>query len=108
MIFYATIQVCQTFLFASLGPAVEVRPRAVDTSSSVANAAAVPSGFLGLHKSKWIVLKLSLLFIIDSFAGSFILQVINSTGTCAIYYLGPATFPIEIKYIIISQLNDYY
>lgn len=72
MLLYSTIQVFQTALFCALSPAVELdaekkkRPSpAVQTSSSV----------LGLHKSKWIVLKLSLLFMIDSFGGSFVLQV---------------------------------
>jgi MFS family permease len=34
--------------------------------------------FLGLHKSKTIVVKLSFLFMLDSFGGSFVLQSIIS------------------------------
>ncbi len=58
------------YLFLSLGDDIEVQGSAAITSSS----SNPYRSFLGLHLSKGIVLKLSILFMLDSFAGSFILQ----------------------------------
>ena len=67
MILYSACQVLKLFLFTLLSPAIEVPEATVKKVNPVAL-------FLGLHKSQAIVLKLCLLFVIDSFAGSFVLQ----------------------------------
>lgn len=54
-------------LFYFLSPAIEVQRADVKKVNPV-------TLFLGLHKSKSVVLKLSCLFTLDSFAGAFILQ----------------------------------
>ena len=71
MILYSTLQLCNVYGFYSLGPDIEV-PHAV---SKVVNPVSL---FLGMHKSKSIVIQLSLLFMIDSFAGQFVVQSIVS------------------------------
>lgn len=73
MVFYSILQVCQTVLFSTLGENIEVH-----VHRGVAAVTTPVGHFMGLHKSKYIVLQLSALFIIDSFAGSFILQSIIS------------------------------
>ena len=84
MIFYSLIQVCQTFLFHSLSAAVELPELGQVAPPSHSSHSSPPSSeggaFLGLRRSKWIVLRLSLLFMIDSFGGSFILQVSGRVG----------------------------
>jgi MFS family permease len=68
---YAVMGLTIGLLFAQLSPAVEV-PR-------VPNPPGVDSwfrGFLGLRRSRGIVLKLSALFSMDAFAGGFVLQSI--------------------------------
>jgi hypothetical protein len=47
----------------------------VPTEAKMANPVSM---FMGLHKSKMIVVKLSALFMLDSFGGSFVLQSIMS------------------------------
>jgi MFS family permease len=71
MILYSTLQLCNVYGFYSLGPDIEV-PHAV---GKVVNPVSL---FLGMHKSKSIVIQLSLLFMIDSFAGQFVVQSIVS------------------------------
>ena len=56
-----------------LSPEIEV-----PLELSEAKIANPVSLFLGLHKSKMIVVKLSALFMLDSFGGSFVLQSIMS------------------------------
>lgn len=73
MFLYSAIQICLFFIFSFLSPDCEVPLDA----GKVKNANPVTL-FLGLHKSKGIVLKLCCLFIIDSFAGSFVLQSLTS------------------------------
>jgi MFS family permease len=73
MMVYAAIQVLLCMLFANLGGDIEV-PR---DQARVREANPV-SLFLGLHKSKMIVLRLSLLFMVDAFAGAFVLQSLIS------------------------------
>ena len=96
MIFYSILQVCKTVLYHSLSPAIELperRGQVTATASSSASSSSEREGdreeedkqeqreeeggraFMGLRRSKWIVFRLSLLFMIDSFGGSFILQV---------------------------------
>lgn len=74
MILYAVCQAAKLVVFTLLSDAIEVP---AVTSTAVKNVNPV-SLFLGLHKSKEIVLKLSLLFMMDSFAGAFILQSLIS------------------------------
>ena len=71
-------QLVLVYLILLLSPAVEVPPRTSTTASAaVSTKVGNPvSLFLGLHKSRGIVLQLSGLFIIDAFAGSFIMQSI--------------------------------
>jgi MFS family permease len=68
---YAVIQIILGYFFFLLTPAIEV-----PTSTARIKEVNPVSLFLGLHKSKFIILKLSLLFILDSFAGSFVLMSI--------------------------------
>ena len=66
---YALVHLLLMGLFTRLSKDIEV------SSPSIASKQANPvSLFLGLHKSKMLVLKLSMLFAIDSFAGSFVLM----------------------------------
>ena len=73
LVFYAAMKMLQTFLFSLLSSEIEVPVQSVKSTASPI------SSFLGLHKSKWIVLRLSLLFLLDSFGGSFVLQSIISS-----------------------------
>jgi len=63
LLLYVVVGLVLVPLFLSVSPAVEVPP--VDTS--IARR-------LGLHRSKGIVLRLSLLFGLDAFAGGFVIQ----------------------------------
>jgi MFS family permease len=73
MLLYAFIQGLKLFFFSRLGPEVEVP----DSTKVKAKDSPVKL-FMGLHKSKLVVLKLCALFSLDSFAGSLILQSIIS------------------------------
>lgn len=68
---YAVIGGMLVGLFTRLSPAVEIQ-QGNDPSHSTS---ALKTRF-GLHRSKWVVLKLSALFSIDAFAGGFVLQSI--------------------------------
>lgn len=70
LVVYSLCQISLFFVFQALSDAIEVP----DISAAKVKQVNPVTLFLGLHKSKWIVLKLSALFMIDSFAGSFILQ----------------------------------
>jgi len=63
LLLYVVVGLALVPLFLSVSPAVEVPP--VDTS--IARR-------LGLHRSRGIVLRLSLLFGLDAFAGGFVIQ----------------------------------
>ncbi len=64
---YAVIGVCLAALFAGLTPAIEPsRPKRMRTTPL----------FLGLHRSRQVVLRLSSLFALDAFAGGFVVQSI--------------------------------
>lgn len=74
---YAGIQCIQMFCFSQLSPAIEVQD--YEKHYTIKNQKTVQQGgFLGLHKSTNIVMELSVLFMLDSFAGSFVLQSIIS------------------------------
>jgi MFS family permease len=59
---YGAMGLVLILLFAKLSAAVEAPP------------SAEPSGRLGLHRSKGVVLRLSALFSLDAFAGGFVIQ----------------------------------
>lgn len=73
MVVYGLVQTLQALFFTQLSSAIEV-PVSAASASRPANV----SSFMGLHKSRTIVIQLSLLFMLDSFAGSFVLQSIMS------------------------------
>jgi len=82
LVLYGCLQAIVGALFYSLGSEIEVPPI---TDEQLA-AKSLTSQFLGLHKSKWIVFQLSLLFMLDSFAGSFVLQSIISNWFYDVYH----------------------
>ncbi len=74
---YVVLQFILLVLFTTLSSDIEVP---VDVKFTDDSASKNPIKlFLGLHQSKYIVLKLSVLFMIDSFAGSFLLQSLISS-----------------------------
>ena len=68
---YVVLQFALLVFFTTLSTAIEAPVGKVSSNSVHKNPFKL---FLGLHQSKQIVLKLSVLFMIDSFAGSFLLQ----------------------------------
>lgn len=76
---YAAMGIALALLFLRLSPAVE----------APAIAASGPS-FLGLRRSRPIVLKLSALFAVDAFGGGFVVQSILAYWFHVRYGLGPA------------------
>jgi hypothetical protein len=66
-------QILLCILFFHLSPDIEVP--VVSTETKISNPVSM---FMGLHKSKTIVVKLSALFMLDALGGSFILQSIMS------------------------------
>ena len=86
MLVYASTQILLIILFWNLSSSCEVPPQRATVKA--ANPVAL---FLGLHKSKAIVMKLSLLFMIDSFAGSFVLQSFISSWFSVSYATNPNT-----------------
>src|SRR5438094_172033 len=48
--------------------------RAAEAPTPAPGEAPPPRGFLGLHRSRGVVMRLSLLFSLDAFAGGFVLQ----------------------------------
>jgi MFS family permease len=74
-------------LFLRLSPAVEVAPAA-----GAAGAVAAPArGWLGLHRSRGVVLRLSALFALDAFAGGFVVQSYVAYWFTARFGAAPAT-----------------
>ncbi|MCC7354707.1 MAG: MFS transporter [Anaerolineae bacterium] len=65
---YAMMGLLLGFLFAGLSPAAEAPPAERNSGS--------PAGRFGLHRSRGVVLRLSALFALDSFAGGLIVQSI--------------------------------
>jgi predicted MFS family arabinose efflux permease len=61
---YVVTALAMAVLFAALSPAAEAPPPSV----------AAPRGWLGVRRSRAIVIRLSLLFALDSFAGGFVVN----------------------------------
>ncbi len=78
LLLYSALQVIKMTLFYFLSPAIEVPVATVKPVNPV-------KLFLGLHESKRIVLQLSLLFTLDSFAGAFVLQSFIAAWFSATY-----------------------
>jgi len=72
LVLYGGLQAVVAGIFYSLSPAIEVPP----ISDAVLASKSLRNQFLGLHKSKYIVMQLCMLFMLDAFAGSFVLQSI--------------------------------
>ncbi len=68
---YAAIGIVLGILFARLSPGVEIPQKA-----GASDLPEKPKTFLGLHRSRGVVFRLSALFSIDAFAGGFVLQSI--------------------------------
>jgi MFS family permease len=96
LILYGFVQMGQLALFCYLSPSIE--PPTLHTSFKGDRHKNDGSTWFGLHKSKWIVLQLSLLFMIDSFAGSFVLQSIISAWFYDSYHTNTATLGSIIFY----------
>lgn len=91
MAWYAVLQVYSFLLFNMLGDDVEV-PDEFATVKSV-NPLTL---FMGLRKSKAIVTKLSVLFALDSFANSLLIQSIVSSWFRAVYHTNTETLGIIV------------
>jgi MFS family permease len=66
---YAVMGLLLGLFFSRLSPTVEA-PRVVEASVTPS----APAAWLGLHRSRKVVFKLSALFSLDAFAGGFVLQ----------------------------------
>jgi MFS family permease len=80
---YAIIGAILGLLFTRLSSTVEIPPA---EQGSVAKS----KRFLGLHKSRKVVFKLSALFSLDAFAGGFVLQSIVAYWFSVRYHVQPA------------------
>lgn len=74
MLIYGIVQIGQLMCFLQLSNRIEVPPKTPPSTPAARGHADTTSSFFGLHRSKWVVLRLSALFMLDSFAGSFVLQ----------------------------------
>lgn len=83
---YAAAGVALGLLFVGLSRAVEVLPQAAATPDSAGVRA-----FLGLHRSKKTVAKLSALFSLDAFGGGFVIQSIVAYWFHVRFGVAPAT-----------------
>ena len=69
VIFYAALGVLLAFLFTRVSSAAEASLLPTDSAFP-----ATPKSFLGVGRSRLVVIKLSSLFALDSFAGGFVVQ----------------------------------
>lgn len=90
MYIYVTLQSLLVVGFYNLSEAVEVPDREEKAKQEQRTVNPV-SLFLGLRKSKLLVIQLSCLFMIDSFAGSFVLQSLISAWFLLTYQTPTAT-----------------
>lgn len=79
--------------YALVGVVIALLFMLVSSKVEIDAAHAKPSGpvFLGLHKSKWVVFKLSSLFSLDAFAGGFVLSSLIAYWFNKIYGVNEAT-----------------
>ncbi len=80
---YAIIGAILGLLFTRLSSTVEIPP-------ALEGSIAKSKRFLGLHKSRNVVFKLSALFSLDAFAGGFVLQSIVAYWFSVRYHVQPA------------------
>lgn len=80
---YAIIGATLGLLFTRLSSTVEIPP-------ALEGSIAKSKRFLGLHKSRNVVFKLSALFSLDAFAGGFVLQSIVAYWFSVRYHVQPA------------------
>jgi MFS family permease len=78
---YAVVGILLAFAFTRLSPASESKKKSDGQQ---------PSTFLGLHRSRGVVLRLSALFALDAFGGGFILQSIVAYWFHIRFHLDPA------------------
>jgi len=75
---YALMGLALAAMFLRLTGAIEPAPKAARAqpapSAGTDSSSAAPRPFLGLHRSKGIVLRLSALFSLDAFGGGFVIQ----------------------------------
>jgi MFS family permease len=83
---YAAAGAALTLLFLWLSKAVEVRPQPGNAPDTAGFRA-----FLGLHRSKGVVARLSALFSLDAFAGGFVIQSIVAYWFHIRFGVSPAT-----------------
>jgi MFS family permease len=88
---YSILQFVKGALFYSVSPEIEVPQRPYAPADSSATAASKPTSFCcgGLKKSRSIVIKLSVLFCLDSFAGAFVLQSLTSAWFVRTWHTNP-------------------
>ncbi len=92
VIVYAVLGLLLALLFTGLSPAAELSPPARPAATPRKDAAEPPPqpGFLGLHRSRKVVFKLSALFALDAFAGGFVLQSIVAYWFHVRFHVQPA------------------
>jgi MFS family permease len=84
---YALVGLAMAAVAWTLGPAIEAPPRGVDPA---ADAEAAPRTWLGLGRSRRVILKLSALFALDAFAGGFIPLTLIAFYVATRFDPGPA------------------
>jgi predicted MFS family arabinose efflux permease len=89
VILYAALGVLLAFLFTRLSPAAEVTTPGDGTPSP-----ASVKGFLGVARSRRVVLKLSSLFALDAFGGGFVVQSFAAYWFYLRFGVDPATLGI--------------
>ncbi len=81
---YAAVGILLELLFLRLSPQAEIPPAQTSTSASLRQS------WLGLHRSRGVVLRLASLFSIDAFAGGFVIQSIVAYWFNKKYGVDPA------------------
>jgi MFS family permease len=71
---YTMLGVLLAVRFMALSQEVEVRRAVSAPHTDISTQPSHPSGFLGLHRSRNVVLRLSGLFMLDAFAGGLVVQ----------------------------------
>jgi MFS family permease len=87
---YRAIVIGYTIIGAILGLLFTRLSSTVEISPALQGSIAKSKRFLGLHKSRNVVFKLSALFSLDAFAGGFVLQSIVAYWFSVRYHVQPA------------------